>query len=140
MDSRCLYRFLKGHLRQYRRHSLREHTLSAAGRAYQQGIVTSCGGNFESLFRGLLTSYVGKVEGLGVSGLGRDVVLAGREELLAAEVENELFGVTYGVDVDAGDDRSLAGIFLRHKDRLHALFTGEHDHWQNSVDAADIAV
>ena len=134
---KCL---LEGQGRQYRGHSLGKHTFSAAGRTYQQCIVTSCGGYFKCLFRQLLTADVREVEDLVVCCIGRSKMRRRRKFFLVPEVQDKLLGIAYCVNVDTVDNGSLGCVVVRDENGSYAEFACKHDHWQNSVYSSDITV
>ena len=102
--------------------------------------MSACRSYLKSLFRGLLSSYVSKIQSFGICSFRRNVVFTGNELLFVAEMPYKLLCVIYSVYVHTVDDRGFLCIVSRNEYGLYAKLTGKHDHREHTVYPADIAV
>ena len=100
--------------------------------------------HFQGELRVLLALDVLEVDGECGGAVGQHILrqrhVTGRDRGIAPEVRNELGEGTGGEHVDAGNQRGLPGVDLRHDDAPKPLLAGKVDHREDAVGVPQRAV
>ena len=140
MDHRGFNGFRKGQRRQNARHSFCEHTLAAAGRPDQQGIVSAGGCKLQRVLCGGLPVYIGKIGNRRRIDLLQPDMLHRCQRRIAFQMCQQRFCIRHAVNGHILDDGGLFCICQRHIHCLDAALSCGQRHREHAVDRSDIAV